>query len=78
MRMMKRLKLKFTELRAGEKLHEEIISDTEILLPTENKDILLVKNENELQNKKISFKALKDITPYMKNIKIKSVLRSYV
>lgn len=73
-----KIEVKITELRAGEKLHEEIISNNETLIPTENKDIFLVKQKSNLALKKINFAALKKITPDMQNTEIKSILHKYI
>lgn len=43
--------IEFTGLRKGEKLHEELISDKEIVYPTINEKIKRVKDGNFMQNK---------------------------
>lgn len=66
--------IKVIGLRPGEKLSEDIISDDETLLSTEDKDILAVKQKNDLKSKKIDFNQLSNITYYMSNKEIKSIL----
>ena len=70
--------IKVIGLRPGEKLNEEIISDDEILLSTEDEDILAVKQKNNSTSKKIDFTQLSNMTPYMSNKEIKSILLRYI
>ncbi len=37
------IEIKFTGLRPGEKLYEEVLSDKENTIPTENKKIMIAK-----------------------------------
>lgn len=74
----KKIEIKITGLRPGEKLHEHIVSKDEILIPTENKNILLVKSKNNFEAKKVDFTELVNVTPTMSNLEIKSVLEKYV
>jgi len=70
--------IKVIGLRPGEKLNEEIISDDEILLSTEEEDILAIKQKNDSKSEKIDFSPLSNMTPYMSNIEIKSILLNYI
>jgi FlaA1/EpsC-like NDP-sugar epimerase len=72
------IKIKITGLRPGEKLHEAMIWDEEELLPTENKDILLVNNKNKLEYKSLDFNPLINVTPYHSPQDIKAVLLKYI
>ena len=73
-----KIEIKMIGLRPGEKLHEDIVSKHEILIPTGNKNILLVKSKNNARVKKIDFTELANVTPNMSNSEIKSVLGKYV
>ncbi|MDO5980503.1 SDR family NAD(P)-dependent oxidoreductase [Flavivirga spongiicola] len=73
-----KIEVKITELRPGEKLHEHIISKNEILVPTDNKNILLVNSKNNFETQKIDFTKLANITPNMSSSDIKSILEKYV
>lgn len=71
--------IKLTSLRSGEKLHEDIISNNEKLVPTSNQDILFILSKNKPNSDKdIDFTKLKNVTPYITNSKIKSILKSYI
>ncbi len=70
--------IKITGLRPGEKLHENIVSKHEILVPTKYEDILLVTPKDQFDTKMIDFTELANVTPSMSNSEIKSVLQKYV
>ncbi|ULC58259.1 polysaccharide biosynthesis protein [Flaviramulus sp. BrNp1-15] len=72
------IEIKTTGLRPGEKLHEDIISNDEELVNTSYEDILIVKKNNKSKNKIIDFTQLLNISPYMANSEIKSILKSYL
>jgi FlaA1/EpsC-like NDP-sugar epimerase len=74
----KNVEIKITELRPGEKLHEDIVSNNETLIPTQVKDILQVKKKNNSEIKKIDFTELLNITPYLSKTEIKLILTSYI
>ncbi|MDO5971103.1 polysaccharide biosynthesis protein [Flavivirga aquimarina] len=74
----KKIKIKIIGIRPGEKLHEDIVSKNEILIPTENKNILLIKQKNNLETKEIDFSNLELITPSTSNSEMRSVLEAYV
>ena len=74
----KDVEIKITELRPGEKLHEDIVSNNEILIPTPVKDILLVTKKNNAEIKKIDFTQLLKLYPNTLKTEIKSILNSYI
>jgi FlaA1/EpsC-like NDP-sugar epimerase len=74
----KKINIEITELRPGEKLHEDIVSNNEVLITTKHKDILLVTKKEKFKKKKLNFNTLKKINPYMAPSKIKLILLSYI
>ncbi|WP_303317660.1 SDR family NAD(P)-dependent oxidoreductase [Flavivirga abyssicola] len=74
----KKIEIRITELRPGEKLHESIVSNSEILVPTINKNILLVKSKNNFEAKNIDFSELESVTLNMSNSEVKSILKKYL
>ncbi len=62
-------------MRPGEKHHEDIISTNEVLVPTNNPDIWLVKQSNG-PTITIDFSPLMAITPYMTPEDIKLVIKN--
>ena len=66
--------IKVIGLRSGEKLTEDIVSDDEVLLPTDDDNILAIKQKSESKLKTIDFTQLFNITPRMANKDIKSIL----
>ena len=64
-------------IRPGEKLNEDIVAIDEMLVPTKNQDILLVKQQNN-PAKNIDFNKLSKITPYESPEEIKTLLKSYI
>ena len=74
----KQVEIKFSTLRAGEKLHEDLVSENEILLPTANKDIFIVKKRKNDVFPKTYLKNLSEITASMPNKDVKSILNSYL
>lgn len=71
-------RLKIIGLRSGEKFNEELISDNEILIPTSDEDIFIVKQKVTLVNKKTNYNCLLKITPKTSNYEIKTILKSLV
>lgn len=72
------IKVKEIGLRAGEKLHEAITTDIEVLIPTDIEDILIIKQTVSQEINKNSFAKLKKIKPKTDNQKIKSILKLYI
>ncbi|WP_396601112.1 SDR family NAD(P)-dependent oxidoreductase [Algibacter sp. R77976] len=72
------LKIKVTGLRPGEKIHEELKSNDEMLIPTDNDGILIIKQHGTPETNEINFNRLKKITPKTSNKEIKSILKSYL
>ncbi|KAB1071290.1 NAD-dependent epimerase/dehydratase family protein [Tamlana haliotis] len=66
--------IKITELRLGEKLHEDILSNSEYLIPTKLHDVFMVKTKTDHRVKPIDFKSLKTITANDSLEEIKSIL----
>ncbi len=77
-RVNKHVEIKLTGIRPGEKLHEDMLSTQETLVPTENENILMVKSNRNDDIKNINFKSLELITPEMSSSEIKSVLKQYI
>tara|TARA_R110002049_G_scaffold87533_3_gene221953 strand:+ start:5654 stop:6727 length:1074 start_codon:yes stop_codon:yes gene_type:complete len=65
-----------TNLRPGEKLHEDLLSKQERLEATAYKDIFSVINTAKANQKLVDFGTLQNITPYQKPSEIKSILKS--
>ena len=61
-------------MRPGEKLHEALVSANEVLVPTQNDAILLVKQRNN-RIKSPDFNQLRAITPFVVPEKIKEILK---
>lgn len=70
--------IKIIGLRAGEKLHEDIIASNEELIQTEHSDIFAVKSTNAIATKHINFTVLRSITPQMTRKDVKLILNQYV
>ena len=70
--------IRIVGLRPGEKLHEDIISDTEELKPTLYNDILFVVYKTNKTLTKSNLKPLKAITPYDKASTIKAILKEFI
>lgn len=68
--------IEFIGLRPGEKLHEEMISDSEALKLTSYKDILYVVQKNQHTHNYIDLESLKSITPNDKAYRIKAILNT--
>ena len=62
-------------LRPGEKLHEEMSSDTEELKPTIYKDILYILENTDQKQNAIDLEPIKSITPNDKIYSIKAILK---
>ena len=62
-------------LRPGEKLHEEMSSDTEELKPTIYKDILYILEKTDQKQNAIDLEPIKSITPNDKIYSIKAILK---
>ncbi|WP_052143569.1 SDR family NAD(P)-dependent oxidoreductase [Wocania ichthyoenteri] len=72
------INIKITEVRPGEKLHEDIISNDETLVSTKHKDIMHIKSNSDKSTKTLNFDELLNITPYYSPQEIKTILRKYV
>ena len=70
--------IKIVGLRPGEKLHEDIISDTEKLKPTQYNDVLYVVSKTNKTLTKSNLNPLKAITPYDKASTIKAILKIFI
>lgn len=70
--------IKIAALNQGEKLHEAIISENEILKSTEDKDIFLIINNEKTKPKAKDLKSLLKITAFTNSKEIKSVLETYI
>ncbi|ALJ04014.1 hypothetical protein APS56_02080 [Pseudalgibacter alginicilyticus] len=71
--------IKTSELRPGEKLHEETLSNNETLLKTTiHKDIFLVVDKPNVLRKTIDIDVLKNIQPYQSPAEIKLILKSLI
>ncbi|CAH8286073.1 polysaccharide biosynthesis protein [Mariniflexile fucanivorans] len=71
-------KIEITALRPGEKNDEDIISADERLVPTPDKDILLVIQKNDNKRSEIDLSILLSVTPYLSPLEIKNILASYI
>ena len=67
-------KIMFTNIRPGEKINEELIANNEALFPTNNKDMLLIKQPQSPNTLKLD--TLLNITPYQSPSEIKNILKS--
>lgn len=73
------INIKITGLRPGEKIEESITSDSEILIPIDDDDeILLVKEKQERPTTLFNFSDLSNITPYHSPQEIKQLLLKYI
>jgi FlaA1/EpsC-like NDP-sugar epimerase len=70
--------IKISELKLGEKLHEAIISENEVMKPTDDKDIFLVARKYKTIPKTIDLNSLLEITSFKSPREIKSILESYI
>ena len=70
--------LKIIGLRLGEKIHEDIISEDESLIPTDDLDIFAVKKNNLSKAENIDFTELINIKPQMSTLEIKNILLKYI
>ncbi|PKQ44051.1 polysaccharide biosynthesis protein [Confluentibacter flavum] len=71
-------KIKITKLKVGEKLHEAVVSENEILTPTNDKDIFIILKKGNSRNKTIDIASLNQITPNNSVSEIKEILASYI
>lgn len=71
-------KIKITELKNGEKLHETIISEKETIETTSYKDIFIILKKGKSAKKIIDISSLYKITPYQSASEIKTILASYI
>ncbi|SFD08026.1 polysaccharide biosynthesis protein [Algibacter pectinivorans] len=72
------IELKTTGLRPGEKFSEEIITNNEILVPTSNSGILVVKQKSKEKIIAINFQDLEKVTPKTPNKDIKALLQKLI
>ena len=73
----KQVDLKFTTLRPGEKLHEDLVSENEILIPSEDKDILIVQKKTQSIFPINYLKRISEIKAFTPNKEVKALLDSY-
>lgn len=71
------VEIKFTGLRSGEKLHEAIISEEEIIIQTKFKNVFRIKSMNGNYLNELDFTKLEKITPFQSNLEVKSILQSF-
>lgn len=74
----KKVEIKFSKLRAGEKLHENLISPNEILEPTAIHDVLLVKKKEKIIFPSSYLENLSKLKASTSKEDIKAILRSYL
>lgn len=72
------VEIKYTGLRPGEKLFEEIVTENECLEATSIEDIWAVKEQNKQKLEAIDFEALEKINFYTPHAEIKSILKKYL
>ncbi|WOD43347.1 SDR family NAD(P)-dependent oxidoreductase [Hwangdonia lutea] len=70
--------IKMTKIRPGEKLHENIVSKNESLIPTSHKDIMHVKINKEDALKPMNIDELFKLSPSNSISEIKSTLKKYI
>ncbi|WP_052823395.1 SDR family NAD(P)-dependent oxidoreductase [Neotamlana sedimentorum] len=76
-KLNKNYPIKFTSLRPGEKLTEEIISNSENLIPTKNPDIFIIENLKTAL-KPIDFLKLKQLDSNFSVQEIKTILKNTI
>lgn len=74
----KNIDIKITQIRPGEKLHEDIISINETLIATPHKAIMQVKSKRTKPTKKIDFDALLKIKPFDSAAEVKTMLKKHI
>jgi FlaA1/EpsC-like NDP-sugar epimerase len=74
----KNVEILFSKLRDGEKLHEDLVSQDEVLTPTNDKDILLVEKRKKIYFPLSYFENLSKITAFTSHDDIKAVLKQYL
>jgi len=74
----KQLEIEIIGLRPGEKLHEDLVSNNETLIPTIHEDIFYVIPKKETKVLNLDLKSLQNITPSFKNHEIKSLLAELI
>ncbi len=72
------ISFEFIGLRSGEKLHEEIISKSEVIKSTIYEEIMYVIQKNNKTSNPIDLKLLESISPHQKTSEIKSILKNYL
>ena len=73
----KDVSINFIGLRPGEKMHEDMISNTEELKSTTHQDIYCIVPKLKLKPTLINLKVIQDITPYQKAVEIKTILANF-
>ncbi|MFH6769272.1 polysaccharide biosynthesis protein [Gaetbulibacter aquiaggeris] len=68
--------IEFIGLRPGEKLHEDMISESEALKSTPYKDILYVLQKTQNKQNSLDLEPIKSITPNDKTYRIKAILNT--
>ncbi|WP_298342812.1 SDR family NAD(P)-dependent oxidoreductase [uncultured Algibacter sp.] len=76
--ILKTPEIRIIGLRPGEKLYEDIISENESLVTTNDIDILAIKKLNSFSYKNIDFIELKNISPNTPHHEIKNILSKYI
>ena len=71
-------KIEITDLKIGEKIHESIVSENEILTATSDKDVFVILKKEKINNEIVDLSVLYNITPDTNVYEIKSLLRSYI
>lgn len=69
--------IKIIGLRPGEKMHEEIISENENLIQTDDSDIIAIEQQ-KLNTINIDFTEFQNVTVAMTNSEIKNILIKYI
>ncbi|PIA77561.1 hypothetical protein BFR04_08970 [Gaetbulibacter sp. 4G1] len=72
------INIEITEVRPGEKLHEDILASNETLIPTTHKDIMQIKSKSDKSKNIKNLKELLKITPFQSVSEIKMTLKKYV
>ncbi|WP_136481105.1 polysaccharide biosynthesis protein [Cognatitamlana onchidii] len=72
------INIKYIGLRPGEKLHEQLTSKEESLIPTHLSDIFSVQIPETNTNTPMDINKLDKASPYMSNLEIKTLLKKHL